>query len=376
MTDRTGVWTEKRGARTLVRWRDLGSGEKRSKSFADAKSAAIFASEQRTAMLRGDVADDAIRTVTLAAYVKKTLVADPDLRRSTFVTYSRLAERHLNGLGSRTLGELENDPQLIQKAIDAMPGGPSLKRQMRNLLSRTFKRAIIEHPRAKIVNPVKATRSPKVARKRDMNDRLITREQVHGIADTIEPSLSAAVLLRWYCGLREGEVGALRPQDIDFEHSRVKIGATVSKTDRGAPAIEAPKTGKPRVVAMPKIVAEALRKHLGAYPAERIDKTQWPNVRLPADGLVFSSLRGHILDASAMAHHYRKATKKLGITGARFHDLRHSHATDLIERGIPLKVVSERLGHSTITITADIYQHVTAGMDNAVAALFNAEGAA
>jgi integrase len=66
---------------------------------------------------------------------------------------------------------------------------------------------------------------------------------------------------------------------------------------------------------------------------------------------------------SSLTHEFAKVAGKVdGVVVVRFLDLRHSHATALLASGVPLKVVSERLGHSTITLTADTYAHVTAPM--------------
>ena len=62
---------------------------------------------------------------------------------------------------------------------------------------------------------------------------------------------------------------------------------------------------------------------------------------------------------------------KAGVKVIRFRDARHTHASLLLKQGVPLKVVSERLGHSSISITADIYSHVTPGMQESAAKLFD-----
>ena len=68
---------------------------------------------------------------------------------------------------------------------------------------------------------------------------------------------------------------------------------------------------------------------------------------------------------------FRRFAKDVGLGHFRFHDLRHSHATQLLKAGIHLKIVSERLGHSTIAITLDTYSHVMPGMQEDAASKLN-----
>ena len=76
------------------------------------------------------------------------------------------------------------------------------------------------------------------------------------------------------------------------------------------------------------------------------------------------------MDPSTVTHQFAKIAAKAGVPGLRFHDLRHAHATVLLSQGINPKVVQERLGHSTITTTMDIYSHVAPTLQREAAELF------
>ena len=67
---------------------------------------------------------------------------------------------------------------------------------------------------------------------------------------------------------------------------------------------------------------------------------------------------GSLLDPDLVSKWFLKAGSKAGLEGLRLHDLRHTHASLMLSKGIHLKVVSERLGHSSIGITGDLYSHV------------------
>ena len=74
--------------------------------------------------------------------------------------------------------------------------------------------------------------------------------------------------------------------------------------------------------------------------------------------LVFCHFDGTPFDPSTVTHTFSKTTRKIGLSGVRFHDLRHSHATLMLKAGVHPKIVSERLGHPRVGITLDTYSHV------------------
>ena len=82
--------------------------------------------------------------------------------------------------------------------------------------------------------------------------------------------------------------------------------------------------------------------------------------------LVFTSLVGTPLEAARVSRCFARDLSAAGLPRIRFHDLRHTAATRLIEQGVPLKAVQSTLGHSTIATTMDIYAHLTPSMQDAV----------
>lgn len=73
------------------------------------------------------------------------------------------------------------------------------------------------------------------------------------------------------------------------------------------------------------------------------------------------SANGLPLDPDGVTHAFARTARAVGLSGVRFHDLRHTHTTLMLAQGIHPKIVSERLGHSSITITLDTYSHVLPG---------------
>ncbi len=86
--------------------------------------------------------------------------------------------------------------------------------------------------------------------------------------------------------------------------------------------------------------------------------------------LVFSNPDGSPFQPDSITKAFTRITRSIGLYGVRFHDLRHTHATLMLWQGIHPKIVSERLGHSSIAITLDTYSHVMPGLQEAAAQRF------
>ena len=125
------------------------------------------------------------------------------------------------------------------------------------------------------------------------------------------------------------------------------------------PVFAPPKTAKSRrSVALSPNAVGALQRHY----AERKVACESLGITANGDDLVFRDVDGSPVSPNTVSHAFRDICKKAAIDGIRFHDLRHTHATLLMKQGVNPKVVQERLGHSTISVTLDIYSHVVPGM--------------
>ena len=90
------------------------------------------------------------------------------------------------------------------------------------------------------------------------------------------------------------------------------------------------------------------------------------------EGVVFAGVSGEVLHPDFVSKRFDRLVKAAGVPRIRLHDLRHTCATTLLEQGVPLKVVTERLGHSSTRITADLYQHASESMQDDAAAKLGA----
>jgi integrase len=179
-----------------------------------------------------------------------------------------------------------------------------------------------------------------------------------------------------YTGARRGEVLALRWREVDFEEGRLAIRRSVGVIkNKGKPEefVEGPtKSGKERVVDLDPQTVDALRRWRVARAG--ID------LRLAReDAVVFGDEEGRWQHPDKFswrfANQQARCRRQLGEDAPpaiRLHDLRHTHATLLLAARVPVKVVSERLGHASVTITMEIYAHVMPGMQSEAAATFAA----
>ena len=192
-----------------------------------------------------------------------------------------------------------------------------------------------------------------------------TATLLEGAQDT---TLYIPSLLAVTTGLRRGEILALRWRDVDFDRGTLAVTQSLEETKDGL-RFKQPKTKRSRrVVTLPSITIDALRRH-------RIEQAQ---LRLQLglgrddNGLVCSRYDGQPRSPRAFTKEFTRLVAKLDIPRTTFHGLRHSHATQLLRAGIHPKIAQERLGHSTIATTMDLYSHVTDTMQEDAAAQIDA----
>lgn len=196
----------------------------------------------------------------------------------------------------------------------------------------------------------------------------MTGDDVLKLLDTVRgTALEVPTVLGVGTGMRLGEVLGLRWADIDLEKRFARISQTVQET-RDEVVFVPPKTHRSRrSVALPSFVIDALRKHKKEQSERRLNVgSAWHDL-----DLVIERGDGQPIRTSSLSGRFVTAMKRAGID-LTFHGLRHGHASLMLAAGVNLKVVSERLGHSTIGITADLYTHVADQLHEAAAASLDA----
>jgi integrase len=214
-------------------------------------------------------------------------------------------------------------------------------------------------------NPANAVRAPKVEPRHMATYDL---PQTVALIDAFQGTrMFIPVLLAVLCGLRRGEIAALRWGNVNLDSGQLAVVESAEQTKAGV-RYKSPKSGKGRTVALSDTIIEELRAH-------RISQAQDLlrfGVRQTAEMFVCTREDGLPLQPNSLTIYWDRHIAKTTLPRIRFHDLRHAHATHLLSSGIHPKVASERLGHSKVGITLDLYSHVIPGMQEDAAAKMDA----
>ena len=162
------------------------------------------------------------------------------------------------------------------------------------------------------------------------------------------------VLLAATTGMRRGEILALRWEDVDIAAGTLCVRRTLEQT-RTSLTFKEPKTPRSiRMIALLPLTIAALVSHKQAQAAARLPLVDY----YEDNDLVYCQADGTPIKPNSISSNFCVLLEKAGLGKRRFHDLRHTHATLLLERGVHPKVVQERMGHSSISMTMDTYSHV------------------
>jgi integrase len=187
---------------------------------------------------------------------------------------------------------------------------------------------------------------------------------VHLVATAAETRLYLPVLLAVTTGLRLGEILGLRWCDVDMDAGTLTVRQALEETRAAGLNFKPPKTHRSkRPVALPSLIVDALRLHKGAQAQQRLLLgPAWKDY-----GLVCPRDTGEPWSPRIVSKAFEHLAEKAGVPQIRFHDLRHSHASQLLKQGIHFTVVSKRLGHKRPATTLDIYSHLLPGMQEEAA---------
>jgi integrase len=174
-----------------------------------------------------------------------------------------------------------------------------------------------------------------------------------------KPHFYILYLLAIYTGMRRGEILGLKWTDVNFEQKKISVSRTLYYTKENGIFEQSTKNeGSVRVISISDFVINELKKHR-IWQMER--KLQF-GIPYSEDGYITANSKGEPLNPNYVYNHFAKMIEKAGVRKIRFHDLRHTHATIMLQLGEHPKVVSERLGHSSIEMTMNTYSHVTPDM--------------
>jgi integrase len=267
----------------------------------------------------------------------------PNLRSSTWSVYEGHVRNHFEDFEDRRINRIHTsdiETYILERQKEGMPIGTI--RKILVSLGQIFKYAV----RHKYVsyNPiVDAERPRKNGRVKEKKIRILKPEEIKTFLSIVENEKYRTLFkLAIATGARQGELLGLKWPDIDWKNSQVKIRRTFNNQQWYEP-----KTAQSR-------------RNIDIGPSMVTDLKKWklacPTCEL---NLVFPNEAGGPINHNNMVNrHFNPALKKAGIERIRFHDIRHSFASMLIEQGENIKYIQKQLGHSSPTVTLNVYSHL------------------
>lgn len=290
------------------------------------------------------------------------IVAKTSIRPNTYYQYTQIVNQHINPiLGQILLRDLRPDQvQSLYTSKLASGTSPRTTRLIHSVLHCALNHAL----KLGLVlrNVSDAVIRPKVPQKemKTLDDYQV-RQLIHAAEGTrIQMLLWMAVAT----GLRQGELLGLKWEDLDWQTRRIQIKRQVQRRKGEGLVFCEPKSASGRrIITLGKVTIQKLRDHKTAQYYERAQAgDKWHDL-----DLIFPTPLGTPNDFSNLIKVYKKCLRDAGLPNLRFHDLRHSAATLMLQEGINPKIVQERLGHSDISLTLNTYSHVLPSMQEEAA---------
>lgn len=263
----------------------------------------------------------------------------------------RISPTHLNGFYADLL---ENGRR------DGAGLSPRTVRYIHTILRKALKDAVrwdrVERNIADLADPPKQSQP-------DMKT-WSALELRHFLNRAKDDRLYGCYLLAATTGMRRGELLGLRWGDVNLDQERLHVRQTYVVVNY-RPAFSKPKTNRSaRSIALDSATVAALRAHRARQSAERL---AW-GTAYEDSGLVFTRENGAPIHPQALSDAFARLGRRAELPPIRFHDLRHTYATVALAGGVHPKVVSDRLGHSSIAVTLDRYSHVVESVGEEAAA--------
>jgi len=337
---------------------------------------------QKTATFHGNKRDAEAELSRILAEAKHAGFVDPDkssvkefleawlaghgtlkVSKKTAERYGEICRQHLiPALGHHKLSKL-NSLHIEAYYAEAIRAGrcdgkgglsPRTVLQHHRVLRMALQKAVRINAIAR--NPAGLVDAPRFEKKEMV---VLDEDQLASLLNAADgTSLYIPVLIAATTGMRRGEVLALRWCDVYLDRGAVAVVRSLEQIIGGLNFKE-PKTehGR-RSIALPSVTIDALRQHKVKQAQQRLQL----GLGRDDDGLVCARHDGAPRSPQSLTKEFNRLIAKLDVPKITFHGLRHSHATQLLGAGIHPKVAQERLGHSTIATTMDLYSHVTESM--------------
>lgn len=338
----------------------LGTGPdgKRRRTAVYGKTAKEVADKMKLALkeLDAGVAIDSRKTLAefLTAWLEDTI--RPGIRATTYRSYRIAVYGHIiPGLGTVQLQKLT--PQHIQKFLkDRLASGltPVSVRYLHALLRRSLalavKWSLLSKNPAALVDSIKG---------QPIEVKPLSIDEAKQLLATIKGNrLEALYVTALTLGLRPGEALGLTWADVDLDAGLLKVEGSLQRVEGRLQRLGTKTAKSRRTLPLPQIVVAALMEHRVRQSEERRQAGDaWVD-----SGMVFTSQLGTALDPRRVNRKFDRQLELAGLRHIRFHDLRHTAATLMLASGVPVKTVSEILGHASANMTLNVYAHVVGNM--------------
>jgi integrase len=297
---------------------------------------------------------------TFEQFALEYLAGEKHLSKTTLAGYQSIFRCHMKGIGHLPLSALQ--PRTLQAhytktlATHSSTTVHHVHEFFHVVLERAVKLDII--PR----NPADSVDAPPIQTEEYVT---LSEEQAQTMIQAVRSDRYAALyVLALTTGMRESELLGVTWEHILVRQKIVRVAKALKRVNREFLHERTKSRTSRRDIPLAPIAEESLRVwKVQQEEDQRLMGKAWQN----RWNLVFTTVDGAPLLHHSILKRFRKLLRAVGLPEIRLHDLRHTYATLLIEAGVPVKVVSELLGHSSIEITLRIYGHVTPKMrDQAV----------
>lgn len=336
---------------------------------------------------------------TLAGFLEEwlTVYGRPNLSPRTFERYAELVRSHIvPALGSVKLQELTplQVERFYRRSLDSgrINGDGGLSPQTVLYIHRVLHSAL-QWARRKNLIARNVTDNVDLPRANRPQMHALDEDQTAAVLDLLDGTdLYLPSLVAVSTGVRRGELLALRWADLDMDSLTLSVSRSLQETARDGLSFKAPKNGTSRTVGIPRSLADELKAHRRAQAEHRLSL----GVAFRDQGLVFPAVDGSPINPHVFSRKFdrfkarriaaaNKTAKKLAAEGHedsseyaeaiamqslldfRWHDWRHSYASQQLRAGEQPLVVSKALGHATVAFTMDVYGHVLPGEQSAAA---------
>ncbi|MFE1863249.1 tyrosine-type recombinase/integrase [Streptomyces anandii] len=275
----------------------------------------------------------------------------PNRKRTTYNKYAMHVRLYLVPLlGSKSLEAL--GPRHVRTLVAEVSrrASPATAKEAHRVLRTALTAACREELVTR--NAASLVEAPKVPR-RELTPWTLD-ETLTFLEHARRDPLYAAFVLAVAMGLRRGEILGLRWSDVDLDHRVLRVSKQVQRVG-GELYEDTTKSGRARPVPLPLICLGALRWHR----MRQTEAARLKGIELSPSSYVFATRTGHPIDPQNVNRSFFRITDAAGLRRIRLHDARHGCATLLTAAGVAPRVVMEILGHSQISITMDVYTHVT-----------------